>query len=266
MTTLTGHGVGSLRLLVRKEFEAKDRLRMVREIEKMQRLAGIAAESGTFRVPAIVDVGRLHYTMEHVDGDPPSGDPQAVIKRAVHVLLAICGGARVECTPDNLWKVIIGKFLAVPSTDDDYLALVARLKKPRWLSAGYAHGDLTFDNILVDRLGQWWLIDPAWSEVEAPLWDIGKLLQSTAANWENIKQTGSVGVKSPWLEAVNNRLIDCLVDYFFPEDMLLGLACQLARVARWCHTAELIRIVKQLLAVYLKGNDREYLDALRRIE
>jgi hypothetical protein len=76
-----------------------------------------------------------------------------------------------------------------------------------------------------------------------------------------------MGPRSELLIKLNDEILN---QFFFiqeasPQLMLLGTACQLARVARWCFSDVMLSIVINLLETYLnEPNDDRCLDALRR--
>lgn len=269
-STTTAIQIGKTRV-ARKCFPDAEKNRMQKEIAKMRFLRLLGEECGLFSVPEILDVGETDYTMQWVDALPLTESAAHITAKASDIITMISLAQHPDnsllsfCEPGELWQVMLKKFQTAKCDDDQYVELCSNLREPRRLILGYSHGDFTFDNILCDSDGNWHLIDPVWSEVESPLWDIGKFLQSTAVNWENIKTHGIVGTKSPRLTKINNRFIDRLLPYYQPEELLLGLACQLARVSRWCFPQEMMRITKQLLAIYTKGTSNECVDALRRI-
>jgi len=271
-----GHGPSRISIVsfegskaIRKTFPTNEFDRLTKEVFKLRTLGAIGETCGRFKVPHVLSVAGSYYILEYIDTVPLPREN--VVKNIHNILTAI---ANVSCqnnsstngsTGKDLWQVMLLIFRTAKSNDAEYFDIVERLQEPNQLSLGYSHGDLTLDNILCDRAGCWYLVDPSWSQVESPIWDVGKILQSTAANWDQIKSTGVVGAKPAWLDAINRELIGLLAQSFTPDEMLLGLACQLARVSRWCFADELIRVIKMLLKTHLRGDDNERLDALRRI-
>jgi len=266
---ISSHGPSRVEIagnVVCKHFPATESERLRHEVDKLQQLRTISASCGLFSVPLVLEVKELSYTMSRIDAAPIGRITSSAVPRLLQVVAAVARSGTIRATQLDLWAVMLEKFKLAPTTDQEYIQLVDNLPQPAQLTLGYSHGDLTCDNILVDTADRWWLIDPAWSAVESPLWDVGKILQSTAVNWENIKQTGHAGTATSAAAKVNALIVAQLARSFQPAELLLGLACQLARVSRWCFAEELTRISKQLLLVYTEGNADECLDALCRIK
>ena len=255
---MNSHGPSKVKFvdgIVQKTFPTSEADRFIKEVEKMRHLALIGSTTKKFKVPHINIVNNLCYTTDYIHGDP------VILANQLMELLLTIAADGFHSTMAELWNVMLGKFKTAKTDDREYFDLVNALMMPKHLTLGYSHGDFTFDNILYNE-NEWYLIDPSWSAVESPIWDLGKILQSTAANWDGIKCTGFVGKKPQWLADLNEKMIEEMLKFFNAEEMLLGLACQLARVSRWCFSDELIRITKNLLKEYIKGNENECINAL----
>jgi hypothetical protein len=271
-------------IFVKKHFPSSEEDRLLKESYKMGYLYVIESESGLFSVPAVwgIDKTNLCYSMDYIPNAKSLGEALATMdtREAARRIFSIIdtisaqdpdGNRNDPSNVDALWNAMVHKFAAAKTNDAnraEYVALLDQLPDhvPS-LPLGYSHGDFTFDNCLVGQDGMWWLIDPVWSAVESPIWDIGKILQSTAANWESIKTTGKAATRPKWLEDLNNVLISGFELICQPSDMLLGLTCQLARVSRWCFAEELVRLATQLLTVYVEsgGDNGQCASAMRRI-
>jgi thiamine kinase-like enzyme len=181
-----------------------------------------------------------------------------------------------EPSSGNVWDAMLAKFNQLNTSDEEYNDLVKSLPQNLVFANqdGYSHGDMSFDNILYAK-GDLYLIDPAWSAIESPLWDVGKILQSVLINWQGIKRYGRAiqDDRPGWMTALcykcmGNAMLDDLVKKYSFDGVLLATACQLSRVARWCFPEVLIPIIKKLLHIYFNdskvGPDGNT-DALRRI-
>lgn len=261
--TLLGYGPSRVRIIntgnvniVYKSFPMNEFDRFIKEVEKMKYLTLLGEITGKFKVPKIFDISieNAYYTTEYISNSEISfqENPAIISSKIVDIINTIAQSKHGNNTVLDLWNLMILKFKSAKTNDKEYFDLVDSLLEPKFLILGYSHGDLTFDNILYHK-NDWYLIDPSWSAVESPIWDVGKILQSTAANWNGIKCNGIVGEKPQWLIELNEKVIDEMLKVFSAEEMLLGLACQLARVSRWCFSDELIRIIKNLLRKYIDG-------------
>jgi len=270
---------------VLKTFPESEHQRMVREVEKLRYFRYLGKATGAFDVPEIYEVQDRSYLMEYITSAVPLESRLAAVgvgamedwsTRILAVLSTVtCPSVGTPPTwpcDADLWTTMLGKFGAAATRDVHeelaaaYCVEVTRLPPAvEGLPLGYSHGDLTLDNTiyspyLPERV---FLIDAVWSAVESPVWDVGKLLQSTAANWGGIKATGSIVPKPKWLAALNECIVDQLP--YRASHALLGCACQLARVSRWAHPVPMVTLATRLLKTYndCGGNDAECGRALR---
>jgi len=277
LTNFIGHGPSRAQAIefhgqkaVMKIFPDTERERVVLETHKMQTLREMSAETQLFKVPKILEITPTTYTMEFI---PDCKDlnmalnhfpVNTTVERITRIINFFATKPGYSTCP--VWDVMLEKFKALKIDNERYNRAVVRLPLHLNIWSSFSHGDLSFDNVLVDSKGEWYLIDPAWSKAESPYWDIGKVFQSTAFNWEYIKHTGRRGPRSDKLVAINDGILN---QFFSVQDaqlqfMLLGTACQLARVARWCYAETLVPIINTLLETYLnESNDDRCLDALR---
>jgi len=265
MNTLTGHGPSKVQLFARKTFPETEADRCEKEVQKLRVLSKIGRDSGLFGVPEIYRVEKHYYEMEYIEGAVQLNEcgfmyKTGILTKKIQAILAAIGshGERVG----SVWPVMLDKFKQLKVSDHEYDELVNGLPCEMDFGAnsiGYSHGDLTFDNILVANGGEnWYLIDPAWSQVESPLWDIGKLMQTVLIGWNQIKNTGKLGYKDGWITAMcysgsyhaGDMLLGNFVERYGYDAVVLSTACQLARVARWCYREVLMPVIKELLARY----------------
>jgi len=263
---LTGHGPSKARLVSRgnttyvvKDFPITEKDRVIKEVAKMAHLHKLAKNIDLFRVPEVLEVNEFSYTMEYIQECRELNDVYPIMRTddVCNKLIDISTIVSNEICPISkisVYEAFLNKFKAVKTQDIEYTTVIQNLPKNVNIPAGSCHGDLTFDNILVDKNFMWYLIDPVWSEAESPLWDIGKIFQSTFANWANIKSQGVLVQRSDKLNEINNQLLDRFSEKYTGEAILLATACQLSRVARWCFADTLLPIATKLLTVYNNGD------------
>ena len=282
MNILKGHGPSKAELIdkgsyqiVRKNFNI-DEQRRDREVKKLEYLELIAQ---CYKVPKVLEVGKaennFYYDLEYIKNSSELSiagkylESWFIKEQLFNIIDNLC----LVKAKDNVWTTMIDKFNEVKIIDPEYYELINSLPKNIEFKKGYSHGDLSFDNILVDGGTEFYLIDPAWSNIESPLWDVGKIMQSTLINWNGIKSTGKAlgSEREDWIDNLlflksrGDTILTKLIDTFTIDGVILSTACQLSRVSRWCFSETLIPIVKNLLKLYLNGDKDGNFDALCRI-
>ena len=273
------YGPSKTRLVVRKQFAPNDTDRLHKEGQKLCILKNIGESSKLFKVPEVVYVGSDFYELEYIPNAKNLSECGFLYspKDLQDKLFAIMDNiAAYEPSSGDVWDAMLAKFKQLKALDPEYDELVARLPTNLVFpnQDGYSHGDLSFDNIMYAN-GDLYLIDPAWSAIESPLWDVGKILQSVLINWQGIKDKGRAlqDDRPGWMTALcynvkGGAMLDDLMKKYSYDGVLLATACQLSRVARWCFPEVLIPIIKKLLHIYFNdsgvGPDGNT-DALRRI-
>lgn len=170
------------------------------EIAKFHLLARI---DGPFKVPGRLEFSAdlLGYTRDYVEGatleslmeHPSQSAVSDVGLRIIAILAALRRGPVLGSTfmrGEDYYRGLIRQ--AVDTVEDSlvkdaWIELASGLHVYPEVPMGFSHGDLAFDNIIVDRHGEYWLIDPLANPYETPWWDVGKVLQSTYCNWRELK-------------------------------------------------------------------------------
>jgi len=266
--------------IVRKHFAENDGARLLFEVEKLDMLKRISGQTDLFSVPEVLKLNEHSYDLEYIPNahelnDAGLGwDTKTLAKRLFEIVDYI---SKSRESSDDVWQVMLEKFYQLKIEDKEYYDLVDHLPKDIIFknANGFSHGDMSFDNILYANK-KLYLIDPAWSRIESPLWDVGKIMQSCLIGWGQIKE-GIIPThenKIGWLRYLtysiqNDSLLDMFVEKYGFDGVILATACQLARVSRWCYPEVLVPIVKKLLKLYLQSlekgySEHVYLDALRR--
>lgn len=184
------------------------RTRLQAQMTKHHEMESLATATGAFKVAAIRSASpdNSWYIRDYVDGwtleevlflgRNGTGWSAAWAERLVSLLRALRAQKPVQDATPDAWVSALNHHLdagadAAPWTDG--IEIVKRCKAIRarplpWAPPGRCHGDLAFDNILLDqREGRFWLIDPNPNRYETPLWDLAKMLQSTYCRWVTIK-------------------------------------------------------------------------------
>ncbi len=203
---LSGAGVSLVRrdgrLLVRKVAATpagSDRLRKQARKQEAYRRLGLPLAT-----PEIVGEGtledRYYFDMEYVGGTDGhrfiGGCTCTQLKRFVEQIagfLRDTAGAPglLPSAHGNLFEAAVHRLLDIqarcPAVPDALLgALFRELDKLRpftGLATGFCHGDLTLENVLVDRGGRVWLVDLLDSPFEHPWQDYVKLSQDLDGGW-----------------------------------------------------------------------------------
>lgn len=286
---LTGFGPSKVKIIeknnykiVRKIFPNKELDRRNKEMDKLKILKGLSTPE-LFNVPTVLDSGEengiFYYDLEYIKNAHELADcgfifsSKSLVDRINNIIKII---SSYESPVGNVWEIMLEKFKALKTEDKNYNELINNLPLDiKFNCVGYSHGDLSFDNILyADK--KLYLIDPAWSKVESPLWDVGKIMQSVLINWGKIKNTGrALGCeRDGWLTALiysgsalnSGTITGSFCEKYGIDAVILSTACQLSRVSRWCFPEVLIPIINRLLSMYLNERiDHVRFDALCRV-
>lgn len=196
---------------VRKYRGTADRTRWKADIQKHLKLIELAKTTHLFKVPELIEVvgfngGYLDrryvpgVTLERHLEDTRGNDAIEWADWLDQTLSVL--GLTGECGEeeaaraylDRLWTDRISTITPHSASDrhwlDRYhqnLAFIRSGPKPK-ISFSRCHGDLAFDNILIDEDGEPWLIDPLASPLESCFWDAAKVLQSAYCNWRDIRR------------------------------------------------------------------------------
>jgi hypothetical protein len=276
MASLAGNGPSKVNIIningekvARKKFPEAERDRCFKEYHKMRDLDKISQlSSGIFSVPTVLGINNNgeFYDMLFIDNARELNDCGFIYSSSDlrDKLLAIIDKiSSYKKSNGDLWKAMVNKFKSLKTDDKIYNDYIDHLPIKFDFNDNcycYSHGDLTFDNILYSN-GILYLIDPVWSEVESPLWDVGKILQSCLIRWHSICKHGKQIIEEGWLTylcySVSGHSSKSLADMFFDkygiEACMIATACQLARVSRWCYADVLIPIINEILYVFLSN-------------
>jgi hypothetical protein len=160
--------------------------RLQRQMEKQRRF-----RDPSIRAPAVFDCGErdglYYFDMEYIAGLPlhtfVSMNRMPAILPPVKQLTCFVrqndGGATVD-----LSGAVREKIAALTGRDDTTARYAAYCLEHDWsnVPAGYCHGDLTFENVLV-RDGELYLVDFLDSFADTPYIDFSKLLQDVLLMW-----------------------------------------------------------------------------------
>lgn len=279
MVEFKGHGPSKVKIIdkggvkiARKYFPETERDRCFKESDKMIFLKTIGKESGVFNVPEIYEVEKNgdYYDMEYLQNVKELNDIGFIYSTADlrdRILKIIDTITPYKYEKNDLWEVMLSKFKQLKTGDVKYIDFINNLPKGVKFNDncyGYCHGDLTFDNILIDdKENKWYLIDAVWSYCESPLWDVGKILQSCLIRWNSIRRNGKLVMEDGWLAFLNSSvsyhakkpLLEMFIERYGADAVLLATACQLARVSRWCYPHVLIPIIDEIFHIFFHGRD-----------
>lgn len=254
--------------IVHKFFPIEEIDRCQKEIEKMLILQKAGAATGIFSVPEILENNQSNYKLRYVKAkqlnDLGFMMPTKELADRLMKIIEIVSQIKQPTSTLSVWEVMVKKFNATKAYvhNKEYDNLVDQLPKDLHFpnEIGYSHGDFNFDNILYD-CKEFYLIDPAWSETESPLWDVGKLMQSILICWPSIKAHGrALGTdRAGWVTPListasagsSKPLIEYFVDMYGIDGVVLSTAATLSRVARWSFADILTPIINKLLIIYL---------------
>jgi len=174
---------------------ARLRLQMDKQVEFADRVQGVVA------TPAVLNDGeidgRFFFDMDYIQGtDGASFLRQASIPDLQAFARHLCGyleaaaGLVADHTVDP-FEVLSGRVEEVQARtgalDTELLAIVrAALEPAREIGpvpTTFCHGDLTLENMVIDRHGGVWLIDLLDSPLEHHWQDVAKLHQDLAGGW-----------------------------------------------------------------------------------
>lgn len=274
-TSLTGFSGGRLEFIppdrVRKFARNIDPATLARfqtEIDKHLALAEVAKSTDLFRVPPILQCGNEvgWYDRQYVPGvtlerclEDAKGTNamhwSAWLLDALDVLTSARGRTVEEGTVraylNDLWSGRITSIVPASASDrhwlDRYhqnLAFIRSGPKPGILQHS-CHGDLAFDNILIDPDKNAWLIDPLTPAFDSCLWDAAKVLQSTYCNWRDIRR----GIYRPapaYMTEFTSRVF-CRQGQF---NALYYLCCVLLRIIPYAqHHSQKMALLKWIVTV-----------------
>lgn len=284
---------------VRKFLEDKGQAhRLELEVQKLTALHDLADTSGLFRVPAVFEIaqsraGKLYYDMEYIVGDTVENQIEEMdteqMKQIAQDILAIhtyLSQQKQQKTPlyptdrDFIHFKLdesLGCLRDTPHSEGSALQSLihafeeliesVKAKGAEWTSpACFAHGDLTLENILVDRKKALVLIDPLQNGYDSLLWDISKVLQSTLVQWRQIR-TGrasfdseskrvhvATSMKLKEFHGYYWRLVEPLIEGI-PVHLYLGVT--LARIIKYAINPDvktiLLCLTNEFLKVFVDG-------------
>lgn len=133
-----------------------------------------------------------------------------------------------------------------------------RFKEIAAMPSAFCHGDLTMDNLLWDRIGHHWLIDPIECYFEHPWLDVAKLFQDLEGGWYQMRNHVAQRRASSNLWRIGSLLKDWVGarwprygDYHY---YLLGLT--FTRILPYARDPELGAAVSQRAQTYLADFSR----------
>lgn len=213
--------------IVRKELSRntpEGRAKLAVEIEKTEILHAYV-DPTLYQVPRILDCGDTWYDRSFIIGETieayllhrDAREVQVWQQRLQQILkhwqmIPITARTDPEVFTrylQNLWGSAVSSISACP-LKQRYVELLRRVHQHPYPipPAGFCHGDLALDNLLVDPHGQLWIIDPLLNVYETPWWDIGKLLQSTRANWRQLREGRLAPGPRAWQSWAEELLVD----------------------------------------------------------
>ena len=191
---------------ISKSEKYNDRLRL--QCEKQRHFVG----NETIDIPKTSDIGILeesnlfYFDMEYVEGLKFSEyileyDMSSLKKKTSEILKFILKNIQ-EKNIDNSKEKLLDKLLSMKVNRD---VIFDRLKEVIEsenivIPEGYCHGDMTFENILVEK--RIYLIDFLDSYIDSPLIDLAKLRQEFNVHW-SYRYTGISGSLSAKLNALS---------------------------------------------------------------
>ena len=304
--------------LVRKISPTPDQnSRLEAEQEKLIMLSHISVECGLFFVPKLLgsginENGLAYYETEFVpswglDSRLPRLNPQEVdhIIRCLDSIIAVFssstprfvdsveGDSESSETPSSF---IVGKFretsmwlhdcakqyseaLGLIGEYDRLIQQVDTKTDGRNSRQSFCHGDFALDNMLIDRAGKLYLIDPLVNRCESCLWDVSKVFQSTLGRWQQIKNEEFeldlphkkvLVSSSPRVDLFNRSFARIMAQSYDLDTVTLYLSTTLARVVKYSKSSRqlcaLLILTNEILHKYIDGRCdlNEPLDALRR--
>lgn len=229
------------------EDSAKLRGQAKRQRQMSKLLAGVAA------VPEVLNEGSAEgcywFDMEYVVGTDAvrylelgsSERVENLLGQITAVLDAQISGSSQTASPISLSEVVAGKLDEIDArTGGVHRAATdlirARLPDVRFdLTANFAHGDLTLENILVDRRQRLWLIDTIDSPCDHYWIDLAKLFQDIEGRWFQ-RRGRSLSLGVTW--TMRQRLMRYAVarDPRYAQAHSVLLALTFARILPYCHT------------------------------
>lgn len=281
---------------VRKRSPSIDRnYRISAEVNKLRALKSFGDSTKLFRTPEIYsdgidEDGKRFYEMQFIVGQSLETliedlDPIRINKWADRIAAithlfehSLLGGSAEKEEAVNLE----GRFLIAKLTETleyliahaarssslvrlvaEYEAIVAELRHDvsAWSApASFSHGDLALDNVLIDRNGELYLIDPLANCYESYLWDAAKILQSCHMHWRQVKSgnfilesngSGVIVCPSYKLAEFERRFAGQIVD---PHRVTLYLGVTIARIVKYARderqTTALLILANRVLNSY----------------
>ena len=227
--TKTGVGLSGCktRIIVVKECNPKtseDTEKFIGEFAKLSMLCLMASSHKCgFSVPGhlSMDASGRQYSREYIVGETLESqlcsagwNTTSVAHDIIKILDSIAAGpllcTSMIDTTDYFLYLLNDSMSSVEegNTLETWNAIRARIHSADFpkVEFGFNHGDLAFDNIIVDPDRKLWLIDPLVNKIETPWWDVGKVLQSTYCNWPALK-AGIVDAPSPGLLSIAENVL-----------------------------------------------------------
>ena len=246
------------------EAGSSDRLRD--QAIRQFRLAKIL--KGVVNVPAILSDGEedgcYWYDMEYVAGldaiEYLAAGTRTKIDNILHQIGAILE-AQARFVDDsasgiNLHQRVTTKLLEIDATTGGRHSLqlnaimAAMPDKPIVLRPTIVHGDLTLENVLIDRKEQMWLIDTIPSPFDHYWIDLAKLFQDLVGRWFLHRgRTLSIGLIKTMADGVLKRAITLDPRYLDYHTVLLALS--FARILPYCRSKDDIDFVSERIAIAL---------------
>lgn len=128
------------------------------------------------------------------------------------------------------------------------------------------HGDLAFDNILIDLEGKLWLLDCLDQPFDNYYWDVAKILQSSHVDWPAIRRgeirRSLMYSRDPWLSTIANSFLAAMhISWHEDPRVPLYLGICLARIIpyapTWPQQRALLELVTTQLGYYRRRKKHE---------
>ncbi len=255
---------------VRKYRGDSSRERWNADIEKHHRLQDIAKTTCLFNVPEIIEVDGYnggYFDRQYVPGvtlerylEDEKGSTAIFWSGWLVETLNVfekgtccenAGGDVAHSYLNDLWTNRIVGITPHSASDRHWLdryhqniAFIRSVPEPL-LGPSWCHGDLAFDNILVDEDKNAWLIDPLTPVFSSRYWDAAKVLQSTYCNWRDIRR-GIFRPAPAYMADFTGRILCRETQY----QVLYYLCCVLLRIIPYArHHSQKMALLKWIVTV-----------------